>query len=120
MDRRTFTIFKEQLFEFIEYRDEPFDENFIIDSCTTFIDRTTVRDALFALEEEGRIVRLLNGKYISARMLLKKWIKRLYGEIEVPEDIYGEMLKLIQLGIYKSIVDIIKDAIRFYIKRKHC
>jgi len=117
MDEATFMVFREQLFRFIEYRDEPFDENFIINSCITFIDRTTVYDALSKLEEEGRIVRLTNGKYISMRVLLKKWIKRLYGEIEVPEDIYGEMIKLIQLGLYKSIIDIIRDAIKLYGKQ---
>ncbi|MEM2512693.1 MAG: hypothetical protein QXU81_00010 [Candidatus Bathyarchaeia archaeon] len=111
MDERTFEVFKEQLYEFVEFRSEPFDIDFLMKSCNTFIDKITIYNALCILEDEGRIIRLSNGNFISAKIMMRKWIKKMYENIEIPEDIYREMERLVYMGIYKSINDIIKDAI---------
>ena len=55
----TQSLLKEQLLEFVEWREEPFNVEFLVESCNDrFIDERRFTNALYELEEEGQIVRL--------------------------------------------------------------
>ena len=117
MDRETFQIFKQQLYEFIEFRETPFTIDFLYISCNQPIERRHIYDALYELEEEGKIIRLWDGSYLSAKVAWKKWIKKLYEEIEVPSELYDEIEKFIkQTGIFESVEEFIKKALETFIQ----
>lgn len=114
MNAGIFEVFKEQLYSFIECADDPLDTRTIFLSCNIPINWNTLIEALYLLEEEGKIIRLQDGRYTTARSAAKKWIKKLYHEIEIPEETYLQMKQLITLGFYRTITEIIRDAIKLY------
>ena len=117
MDRETFQIFKQQLYEFIEFKESPFTVDFLYMSCNKPIEKSNIIDALSELEEEGKIIRLWDGSYLSAKVAWKKWIKKLYEEIEIPLELYDEIKKLIkQTGIFKSVEEFVKKALETFIQ----
>ena len=117
MDRETFQIFKQQLYEFIEFKDSPFTVDFLYMSCNKPIEKSNIIDALSELEEEGKIIRLWDGSYLSAKVAWKKWIKKLYEEIEIPLELYDEIKKLIkQTGTFKSVEEFVKKALETFIQ----
>ena len=117
MDRETFQIFKQQLYEFIEFKDSPFTVDFLYMSCNKPIEKSNIIDALSELEEEGKIIRLWDGSYLSAKVAWKKWIKKLYEEIEIPSELYDEIKKLIEhIGIFKSVEEFVKKALETFIQ----
>ena len=109
--------FKEQLYEFVECIDKPFDINFLMQKCNQPVDRQRFYDALYELEEEGKILGLRNGRYLSLRVLKRKWIKTKLVNIPIPKELYDIMIHLIHKGIFKNIEDIIQEAIKRYKKR---
>ena len=119
MDVETFQIFKQQLYEFIEFRNSPFTVDFIYMACNKPIEKSVVIDALSELEEEGKIIRLWDGSYLSAKTAWKKWVKKLYEEIEVPSELYQEIESFIkQTGFFKSAEELIKKALEMFIMTK--
>ena len=53
---RAQSLFKEQLLEYVEWREEPFDVEFLRTSCNDrFVDDASFQNALWMLEEEGKI-----------------------------------------------------------------
>ena len=117
MDRETFQIFKQQLYEFIEFRETPFTIDFLYISCNQPIEKSNIIDALSELEEEGKIIRLWDGSYLSAKVAWKKWIKKLYEEIEIPSELYDEIEKFIkQTGIFESVEELVRKALETFIQ----
>jgi len=117
MDRETFHIFKQQLYEFIEFKDSPFTVDFLYMSCNKPIEKSAIIEALSELEEEGKIIRLWDGSYLSAKVAWKKWIKKLYEEIELPSELYDEIENFIkQTGIFESVEELIKEALENFIQ----
>lgn len=111
-----YNLFKEQLYEFIEWEEQPFDVDYLIKNCNYWVDPWKIYDVLFQLEEEGRIFQLKNGKYLSLKVLLNKWIKTRFINLRLPRSLYEAMKYLIHLGYYKSMDDLIRDAIRKFEK----
>ena len=64
--------FKEQLYEFVKYVEEPFDINFLMYNCNQPINRERFYDILYELEEEGKILVLQDGRYLSLYTLKRK------------------------------------------------
>lgn len=111
--------FKTQLFEFIEFMEEPFDARFIYRSCIQPIDIYRIYDALQQLEDEGKILSLPNGRYISLRGALKRWLKERFVEVKIPDYLVRdiEWAAKIRQKQYKSIEALIADALRDYIMK---
>ena len=118
------TLFKEQLLEFVEDREEPFTEEYLEENCNDkFIDRSWIRDALCNLEEEGRIVRL-DHHYLSTRVLMKRWTRHqekapLEKALTIPQSLLRTIQDLLEarpnLG-YIDADEFIRDAIRRFIQ----
>jgi len=119
MDEVTFQIFKQQLYEFVKFRDSPFTADYVWMACNKSIEKSTVIEALSQLEEEGKLVRLTDGSYLPAEAALKKWIQKLYEEIEIPKELYQEIENFIkQTGFFKSPEELIKKALEMFIMTK--
>ena len=118
------SLFKEQMLEFIESEDEPFNLEFLVKNCNDkFIEEGYYQDALCALEEEGQIVRF-DHHYLSTRVLMKRWIKteerRAHeNRLSLPQSIVCQILELLdqrpELG-YTNVGEFIRDAIRRFIE----
>jgi len=116
--------FKAQLLEYVDDREEPFDTQFLVANCNSFIDDTWVRNALWELEEEGRIIKL-NHHYLSTRILMKRWIVASQTPQTTPQDnlngftlpqhlmreIQDLLIERPDLG-YLDIDEFIRDALR--------
>ena len=109
--------FKEQLYEFVKYVEEPFDINFLMYNCNQPINRERFYDILYELEEEGKILVLQDGRYLSLYTLKRKWIKIRLVNIPIPKELYNIMIHLIHKGIFKNVEDIIREAIKRYKSR---
>jgi len=120
--------FKEQLSEFVEDLDEPFDMNFLMRNCNISYEENWFRDTLYELEDKEKIVRL-NDHYLPSRILLNRWIKHEVkqqplepGCIQLPFDLISQIQKLLnwrkELG-YLNAEDFIRDAVRRLIQPKH-
>ncbi|MBS7624604.1 MAG: hypothetical protein QXF59_05630 [Candidatus Bathyarchaeia archaeon] len=111
--------FKAQLFEFIEFMEEPFDAKFIYKSCIQPIDIYRVYDVLQQLEDEGKIVSLSDGRYISIRGALRRWLRGRLIEVKIPDYLIRdvEWAAKIRPKQYKSIDAFIADAIRDHIMK---
>jgi len=86
-------VFKEQLTDFVEDQEEPFEVKFLVSRCNQFVDYRTVHDILYRLENEGKIVRV-GHNYLSTRVMMKRWLnpltlntKRKDGEISLPREL---------------------------------
>ncbi|MEM1586943.1 MAG: hypothetical protein QXX99_05915 [Candidatus Bathyarchaeia archaeon] len=64
--------FKDHLLEFIKFRGEPFDVDFIYRQCIQSIDKYRIYEALYQIELEGKVLRLSDGRYILTRVALKR------------------------------------------------
>ena len=124
-------VFKEQLLEFIEGQTEPFDLNFLVESCLQPVSRITVHEVLCELVDEGFVVALGDGLYLSTRVLMKKWIREKLpseGEdedaeaaddlVELPDEMISEIEEVLrmrpELG-YRDIEEFVRDALRRYL-----
>jgi len=116
--------FKEQLLEFIEDREEPFDIDFLIKRCLQPVSEIKIHDALCEFVEEGKIIRLDERYYLSTRVLMKRWLKQKirkidgnvdFDELELPQNLIDQVTRLLKerpdLG-YVDIADFVRDAIR--------
>ena len=116
--------FKEQLLEFIEEREDPFDLEFLAGQCLQPVSEMKIRDALCELVEEGKVIRIDDCHYLSTRILMKRWLKQkirnlegniILDEIELPRSLIRQITRLIkekpELG-YIDISDFVRDAIR--------
>ena len=116
--------FKEQLLEFVEEKEEPFNTTFLVENCNSFVDDECVRSALYELEEEGRIVKV-DHHYLSTRILMKRWIRTkdepkpssedfLNGPF-VPQGLLDQIEELLderqELG-YLDVDEFVRDAVR--------
>jgi len=55
---------------------------------------------------------LTNGTYLAAHIAIRKWIRKIYAEIEIPSDLHKEILNFIkQTQLYNSPEDFIKEAL---------
>jgi len=115
---------KEQLLEFIEDREEPFDVEFLVKRCLQPVSDIKIRDALCELIEEGKIIRLDDRCYLSTRVLMKRWLKQkiknlegniIFDQLELPRSLIRQITQLLkerpELG-YVDIEDFVRDAIR--------
>ncbi len=115
---------KEQILEFIEDREEPFDVDFLVRRCLQPVSDVRVHDALCELIEEGKIIRLNDQYYLSTRVLMKRWLKQkirsiegnvVFDELELPRSLIRQITRLLkerpELG-YVDAADFIRDAIR--------
>jgi len=116
--------FKEQLLEFVEEREEPFNMTSLVESCNSFVDDEWVRGALFELEDEGRIVKL-DHHYLSTRILMRRWIRAKEEPRPISEDVLNgpfvpqglidrieELLdEMPELG-YLDMDEFVRDAVR--------
>ncbi|MEM2342360.1 MAG: hypothetical protein QXX94_07745 [Candidatus Bathyarchaeia archaeon] len=110
---------KSQLYEFVEFRSEPFDVKFILGSCIQLIDRHHVYEALYQLESEGKIIRLSDGRYTTTRVAIKRWIKNKFTEVLVPDYLIREIERILKIkpGICRSTEEFISKAIKEYIEK---
>jgi len=115
---------KEQLLEFVEEREEPFDINLLVNHCLQPVSATIIRDVLCKLVEEGKVIRIDDQHYMSTKVLMKRWLRQRikrseenvdFDELEVPRNLLEEISKLLrkrpELG-YIDESDFIRDAIR--------
>jgi len=111
--------FKTQLLEFVEWRKEPFDTQLIYKSCIQPIDIRHVYEALYELENEGKIIRLSDGRYASLRVAVKRWIRTKLVEIKLPDHLIQEIEWTLRLHphLYLSIEKFIQEAIKEFIAK---
>lgn len=111
--------FKDSLLEFIEFRSEPFDIDFIYKQCIQPIDKHRINEAFYQLELEGKILRLSDGRYIATRVALKKWLSSQFLEIKIPEEIAVEIEETMHLTprAWKTIDSFVSEAIKEHIKK---
>jgi len=115
---------KEQLLEFIEDREEPFDVEFLMKHCLQPVSEIRIHDILCELTEEGKIIRLNGRYYLSTRVLMKRWLKQkikglensvVFDELELPRSLIRQIAQLLkkrpELG-YVDVADFVRDAIR--------
>lgn len=110
---------KNQLYEFVEFRNEPFDVKFILGSCVQLVDRHHIYEALYQLESEGKIIRLSDGCYTTTKMAIKRWIRNRFTEALVPDYLIREIEWILKMkpGICRSIEEFISRAIKEYIEK---
>ncbi|MFH0897848.1 MAG: hypothetical protein V1850_07395 [Candidatus Bathyarchaeota archaeon] len=98
--------FKEQLLEFVEEREEPFNATFLVENCNSFVDDEWVRGALCELEDEGRIVKV-DHHYLSTRILMRRWIRTK----EEPELISKDFLNgpFVPLGLIDQVEELLDE-----------
>ena len=123
--------FKEQLLEFVEDREDPFDESFLVKTCNQPVSDMSVRDTLYELVEEGTLV-IVDHKYLATRVLMKRWLKLVPKEPEgklvdpdhiLSPDLIYEIREMLQekpeLG-YVDISEFVRDAVRNFLnKNRH-
>jgi len=119
--------FKEQLMEFIEEREEPFDVSFLVKTCNQPVSDIRIHDTLYELTEEGKIVRL-NHEYLSTRILMKRWLKPANPRkntltnagLFLPKDLFFQIAELLherpELG-YIDIEEFVRDALRRHVQQ---
>lgn len=124
-------MFKEQLFEFVEYMDEPFDFKFLVENCNDgFVEYRWIESALDELEEAGKIVRLDEHRYLSTRIMLRRWIRDKGKPHPISEDflngsfvsqgLIDQIEELLEerpeLG-YLDVDEFVRDAVRKLMKQ---
>ena len=120
--------FKEQLLEFVEDREEPFDERFLVKTCNQPVSDTRIRDVLCQLADEGKIV-WIDHVYLPTRVLMRRWLKTdnpkdaspTEPEISLPNSLLRQIEELLnekpETG-YVDVDDFIRDAIRRDLRAK--
>ena len=117
--------FKEQLLEFVEEQNKPFNVKFIVEQCIQPVDKIKVQEILYQLENEGKII-WLNHHYLPARVLMRRWfgksaslIKKNY--VQLPLELYYRILKILterpELG-YIDVEEFVRDAVRRFIQKR--
>jgi len=115
---------KEEILEFVEDREEPFDVEFLVKRCLQPVSEIRIRDALCELIEEGKIIRLNDNYYLSTRVLMRRWLKQkirsledsiVFDELELPRNLIRQIARLLkekpELG-YLDVAEFVRDAIR--------
>jgi hypothetical protein len=111
--------FKRQLLDFIEDRDEPFTVRFLVESCLQPVGETLVQNALADLENEGLVIWLGGGEWISTKAVMKRALKPSM-EVILPKSLVAQIIstaiKRPDLG-YTSLAEFIRDAVKNFIKQ---
>ena len=118
---------KKQLLNFIEDLEEPFDIEFLMNSCLQPVSEIKIHDVLCELIEEGKIIRISGNQYLSTRVLMKRWLRQkirssnddiAFEVLELPRSLIRQISRLIrekpELG-YINVSEFIRDAIRRWI-----
>lgn len=110
---------KDQLLTFIDLMGEPLDADSIYRHCIQPIDRYRIYDALHQLEDEGKIMRLSDGRYVTARAALRRWIKGRLVDVGIPEEVVREAERAMGQGRkkYRTVDSFISEALKEYIER---
>ena len=117
-------VFKEQLLEFVEDREEPFTFEFLKANCNQPLEDRRFLEALYEFEEDGKIVRL-DHHYLSTRVMLRRWIRDrgkpqlisedISYEPPVPHGLIDQIEELLEerpeLG-YIDVDEFVRDAVR--------
>lgn len=111
--------FKGQLLTFIEFMGEPIDADSIYRQCIQPVERYRIYEVLYQLEDEGKVLRLSDGRYIAAKSAFKRWVRDRLIDVKVPEDIVKDAKQVMgrMPGRYKNIDSFISEAIREYVER---
>ena len=112
--------FKEQMLEFVEDREEPFDVDFLMINCNQPISPIWVHDLLCNLEDDGQIVSL-NHHYLSTQVLMRRWLKPLPDlNLPMPKSLIRRVQELLDkrpnLG-YVNVDEFINDAVRDAVRK---
>ncbi|MEM1661024.1 MAG: hypothetical protein QXR17_07810 [Candidatus Bathyarchaeia archaeon] len=119
MEGALYAMFKQQLLDYMENLGKPVFFQQLLQNCNQWISPSTLYNALSELEEEEKIVRFSDGSYATASIALKKWIRKLYIEIEIPTELYNEVKNFIQqTKLYNTAEDFIKEALKHLIPQK--
>ncbi|MBS7605016.1 MAG: hypothetical protein QXR84_00280 [Candidatus Bathyarchaeia archaeon] len=111
--------FKDNLLEFVQFRKEPFDVEFIYRECVQLVDKYRIYETLYQLELEGKILRLSDGRYIATRAALRRWLKYHLIEIQIPVEIAAEAKEAIFIApkAWRTLDSFISEAIEEYIRK---
>ena len=124
--------FKDQLYEFIENIDEPFDVDFLKSNCNIFYEDRWFTSALYELEDDEKIVKLNEYQYLPARILRNRWINEAKNQvktqpleptcIQLPFDLIRQIQDLLserkELG-FLNAEEFIREAVRRLIQPKY-
>lgn len=110
---------KDSLFEFIEFKREPFDVDFIYRQCIQPVDKHQIYEVLHQLELEGKIIRLSDGRYITTKIAIKRWLSRHLVDVKIPKEIAAEAEGAMRLlpRTWRTIDSFISEAIKEYIEK---
>ena len=122
---------KKQLLDFIEDMEEPFDIEFLMNSCLQPVSEIRIHNVLCELIEEGKIIRISDNQYLSTRVLMKRWLKQkirnpndeiVFDELELPRSLIRQISRLLrekpELG-YVDVSEFVRDAIRRMLSNPH-
>ena len=112
LNREAYLEFKRQLLEYILSLNGPFTAKQLLSACNMWINPATLYNALAELEEENKIIMLKDGRYLSAPVAVKKWIRKLYEEVELPRELYDEIVRFLDFTPFKSVEEFVKEAVR--------
>ena len=119
MEARLEALFEEQLLEFVEDLEEPFDVKFLAMMCNQPVSEARIHNTLCKLEDEGKIVRVGPGLYLSTRALMRRWLiskEECENGVMLPRTIVARIVDFIskraELG-YESVEEFVKEAIRW-------
>ena len=120
MDPQLQRSLKNQLLEFVEDLNEPFSARQLASCALQFIDHSTIWNTLCELEEEGKLLFLGDGRFISMKTAMRKWIACEYTNIQIYEDDFERLQFYILSGIlpHKSVKEFVIDAIERFFEKK--
>ena len=111
-----YKLLKSQLLEFIEELEKPFTTNLLVKSCNQPISRNTIEEILIELEQEGHVIFIGNGEWISSKLIMERALKTPQ-PIKLPSNLIGELITLLikkpELG-YTNLTKFITDAIKHF------
>jgi len=115
------SAFKEQLLEFVENREDPFNLSYLMMNCNQTLDKKYFQNAIYELEEEGQIIQI-DHNYLSAKILMRRWIQpleKLEDYLTLPSSLVHQVQELIEEKYergYNNIDDFIIDAVKLFIQ----
>ena len=112
-------MFKRQLLEFIGDMDEPFTVKFLVKSCLQPVSEQFIHDVLAQLEEEGKVLWVGDGRWISTKAVVKRALKP-NSEVILPKALISQIIsaavKRPDLG-YTNLAEFIRDAVENFINK---